>query len=143
MDRGNPPEDDPERRDAGAVHPTTALTDVVHQRARLGILSVLSECGRADFPYLKSLLELTDGNLGRHLEVLAGEGLISVTKGYEGRRPRTWVEITRAGDAALAAQMAAMKELVARFESRSRQEAPRRGTRTTATRAAGPRVRTV
>lgn len=75
--------------------------------------------------------------------MLAGEGLISVTKGYEGRRPRTWVEITRAGDAALAAQMAAMKELVARFESRSRQEAPRRGTWTTATRAAGPRVRTV
>ncbi|HXQ44234.1 MAG TPA: transcriptional regulator [Acidimicrobiales bacterium] len=107
----------PAERDA--VHPTTALTDVVHQRSRLGILSVLSECGRADFPYLKSLLDLTDGNLGRHLEVLAGEGLISVTKGYEGRRPRTWVEITKAGEAALAAQMAAMKELVVRFESRS------------------------
>jgi DNA-binding HxlR family transcriptional regulator len=103
---------------AGEVHPTTTLTDVVHQKARLGILSVLSEAGRADFAYLKSLLQLTDGNLGRHLEILAGDGLITITKGYEGRRPRTWAEITKSGDRALAGQMAAMKQLVTRFESR-------------------------
>jgi DNA-binding MarR family transcriptional regulator len=99
-------------------HPTTQLTELVHQRARLGILTVLSECGRADFGYLKSLLELTDGNLGRHLEILADDGLISITKGYEGKRPRTWAEITRDGESALAAQMAAMKQLVQQFESR-------------------------
>jgi DNA-binding MarR family transcriptional regulator len=102
--------------DADDVHPTTMLTDVVHQRARLGILSVLSESRRADFVYLKAQLQLTDGNLGRHLEILADDGLITITKGYEGRRPRTWAEITKAGDGALAAQMAAMKQLVKRFE---------------------------
>jgi DNA-binding HxlR family transcriptional regulator len=103
---------------SGAAHPTTVLTDVVHQRTRLGILSVLAECRRADFAYLRSLLQLTDGNLGRHLEILADDGLIAITKGYEGRRPRTWAEITKTGDAALAVQMAAMKQLVKRFESR-------------------------
>ncbi len=102
-----------------ADHPATQLAEVVHQRARLGILSVLSECGRADFSYLRSVLRLTDGNLGRNLEVLAEDGLITVTKGYEGRRPRTWAEITRAGEAALAAEIAAMKQLVARFENRT------------------------
>jgi DNA-binding HxlR family transcriptional regulator len=101
-----------------ALHPATALTEVVHQRARLGILAVLSECGRADFGYLKSVLHLTDGNLGRHLEVLAEEGLVAVTKGYEGRRPRTWAELTTKGDGALAAHMDAMKQLVERFERR-------------------------
>lgn len=55
----------------------------MHQRARLGILSILSECGRADFPYLKSVLRLTDGNLSRHLERLADDGLIAITKGYQ------------------------------------------------------------
>jgi DNA-binding HxlR family transcriptional regulator len=108
----------PEDRDSQTVHPATQLAEVVHQRARLGILSVLSECGRADFTYLKSLLQLTDGNLGRHLEVLADEGLISVTKGFEGRRPRTWAEITSTGEAALAVQMKVMKELVQQFEGR-------------------------
>ena len=68
--------------------------ELVHQRARLGILTVLGEADRVDFPYLKALLQLTDGNLGRHIEVLAQEELVHVTKGYEGRRPRTWVEIT-------------------------------------------------
>jgi len=100
------------------AHPTTSLSEVVHQRTRLGILTVLSECRRADFKYLKDVLELTDGNLGRHLEVLADERLISIVKGYEGRRPRTWAEITKAGDAALAEEMAAIKHLVSQFESR-------------------------
>jgi len=109
------------------THPTTMLTDVVHQRTRLGILSVLSECRRADFAYLKSLLQLTDGNLGRHLEILADDGLIAITKGYEGRRPRTWAEITKNGDAALAAQMAAMKQLVKRFEKARPAPTPRPG----------------
>ena len=114
MNKPHAGSDDQERL---PVHPATMLTEVVHQRARLGVLSVLSECGRADFAYLKSLLQLTDGNLGRHLEILADEGLISITKGYEGRRPRTWAEITKSGEAALAAQMAVMKQLVKQFET--------------------------
>lgn len=112
--RAVPDEPEPE-----PVHPATTLTDLVHHRARLGILSVLSECGRADFSYLKSILRLTDGNLGRHLQVLADDELISITKGYAGRRPRTWAEITRRGEGALGAEMAAMKQLVRRFENRS------------------------
>jgi DNA-binding MarR family transcriptional regulator len=106
------------------AHPTAALNDVVHQRARLGILTVLGEAQRVDFPYLKSLLQLTDGNLGRHIEVLAAEGLVRVTKGYEGRRPRTWVEITRPGRGALAAEMDALKQLVQRYERRHLRPAP-------------------
>jgi DNA-binding MarR family transcriptional regulator len=98
------------------AHPTATLNDVVHQRARLGILTVLGEAQRVDFPYLRSLLQLTDGNLGRHIEVLAADGLVEVTKGYEGRRPRTWVEITKLGRGALAAEMAALKQLVQRYE---------------------------
>ena len=98
-------------------HPSTGLNEVVHQRTRLGILSVLAESRRADFMYLKSALGLSDGNLGRHLEILSGEGLIEITKGYEGRRPRTWAEITKTGQSALAAQMAAMKELVNQYEA--------------------------
>ncbi|MCX5063853.1 MULTISPECIES: transcriptional regulator [unclassified Streptomyces] len=97
-------------------HPSVGLNDVVHHRARLGILTVLGQVRKATFPYLKSQLRLTDGNLGRHLEVLAAEGLATLIKGYEGRRPRTWAEITDAGDAALAAEIATLKQLVSQFE---------------------------
>ncbi len=98
------------------VHPARVLDDVVHQRTRLGILTVLAETGRSDFPYLKQVLELTDGNLGRHLEILAEHELVTITKGYQGKRPRTWAEITKLGSQALTAQVAAMREIVDRVE---------------------------
>lgn len=102
--------------DPVSPHPASDLNDVVHHRARLGILTVLGEVQMATFAYLKTLLGLTDGNLGRHIEVLVGGGLVSVTKGYENRRPRTWVTITDAGYAALAAEMAVLKKLLRQFE---------------------------
>lgn len=111
--------DTPDATDASGrdeAHPTSRLDDVVHHKARLGILAVLAEADRADFAYLKSNLGLTDGNLGRHIEVLAGSGLVHVEKGYAGRRPRTWVTITRAGRHALAEEIAAIRELLRRFE---------------------------
>lgn len=100
----------------GRSHPASALNDVVHHRARLGILTVLAEVQTATFPYLKSSLGLTDGNLGRHLEVLAGAGLVSIRKGYQDRRPRTWATLTDAGYAALVKEMDALKELLNQFE---------------------------
>jgi pimeloyl-ACP methyl ester carboxylesterase len=54
------------------VHPATVLDDVIHQRARLGIVVVLAEAGGADFTYLRDTLGLTDGNLGTDGEPLAG-----------------------------------------------------------------------
>jgi len=63
-------------------------------------------------------VSLTDGNLGRHIEVLAGEGLVGITKGYENRRPRTWVTITDSGYAAFTAEMAVLKQVLSQFEQR-------------------------
>lgn len=89
----------------------------MHQKTRLALLTVLDEAGRADFPYLKNLLGLTDGNLGRHLETLAEQSLVEIQKGHEGRRSRTWASITPMGRAALAAEMKVLAELVQRFRS--------------------------
>ncbi len=98
-------------------HPTAELDDTVHQRARLGILTILDESDRADFGYLKRVLGLTDGNLGRHLEVLTGQGLVTSEKVFEGRRPRTWVAITAQGRRALASEISALRALVSRFDA--------------------------
>jgi len=95
-----------------AAHPTRGLDETVHQRHRLGILTITSEADSADFGYLRDALELTPGNLSRHLTVLEEAGLVQVWKGYEGRRPRTWVKITADGRAALTAEVAALTELV-------------------------------
>ncbi len=68
-----------------AAHPTNGLDDTVHQRHRLGILTITAEA-RAEFGYLRDALGLTAGNLSRHLTVLEEAGLIRVEKGYAGRR---------------------------------------------------------
>lgn len=97
----------------GGAHPTSGLDDIVHQRHRLGILTITAEA-RADFGYLRDALGLTAGNLSRHLGVLEEAGLVKVDKGYQGRRPRTWVRITRRGRSALGAELATLAELARR-----------------------------
>jgi len=95
-------------------HPTNGLNDVVHQKHRLGILTIAAESKRVEFGYLKDALELTGGNLSRHLTVLVDAGMLAMEKGYDGRRPKTWVSITRDGRQALADEIAALRALVAR-----------------------------
>ncbi len=95
------------------THPTVRLKDDVHQRARLGILAVLDGAERADFRYLREALGLTDGNLGRHLQVLEDAGYVSIQKVFEKRRPRTWAKITRKGRSAFHDEVAALRQLVA------------------------------
>jgi DNA-binding MarR family transcriptional regulator len=84
----------------------------VHQRHRLGILTITAEADRAEFGYLRDALSLTAGNLSRHLSVLEDAGLVHVEKGYKGRRPRTWVRITGRGRSALAAELDVLARLV-------------------------------
>lgn len=97
-------------------HPALRLDDTVHQRVRLGILAVLEEAKRADFTFVRDALDLSDGNLSRHVQVLEEAGLVRVEKGFEGRRPRTWISATRAGRAALKEELSALRELISRVD---------------------------
>jgi predicted ArsR family transcriptional regulator len=109
---GQPGPEQPGR--TGPEHPTNGLDETVHQRHRLGILTITGEAQRAEFGYLREALGLTPGNLSKHLTVLEQAGMVEVEKGYAGRRPRTWVRITSQGRAALAAELATLTELLRR-----------------------------
>jgi DNA-binding MarR family transcriptional regulator len=111
------------------THPSLRLDNAVHQRTRLGILSVLAGAARVDFTFLRNTLALTDGNLSRNLTVLENSGYIAVEKSFEGRRPRTWVAITPAGQEALAEEIQALREIVQAVE-RETAYAPRATPRT-------------
>ena len=98
------------------THPSRRLDDAVHQRTRLGILAVLCETGRVDFNYLRDALELTDGNLSHNLARMQESGLTQIDKVPDGRRIRTWISATPAGRSALDHELAALRDLLARFE---------------------------
>ncbi len=82
----------------GAPFSYEGLDRVMHEKARLGILTSLASHHRAlTFADLKQLCGLTDGNLSRHLQILDEAGLIEISKGFEGRRPQTTCRLTATG----------------------------------------------
>lgn len=98
------------------AHPANGLDEVVHQRVRLGILTIAHEARRVEFGYLRTSLDLTAGNLSQHLTVLERARLISIEKGYAGKRARTWISITKAGRAALTEEITQLKRLISQIE---------------------------
>ncbi|MFG2527364.1 winged helix-turn-helix domain-containing protein [Streptomyces sp. NPDC048516] len=110
-------EEEQEQQEEEGLHPTRSLDDTVHQRVRLGVLAIAREADRVEFSFLKKQLAVTDGNLSRHLKVLEESGLITVEKGYAGRRPRTWIVLTREGAQALDAELRALRALVLQLEA--------------------------
>lgn len=99
------------------THPVNGLDEVVHQRVRLGILAIAQEAKTVDFGFLQTTLELTAGNLSHNLTVLEAAGLIRIRKGYEGKRPRTRVQITAAGRQALQTEIAHLRQLIAQVDT--------------------------
>ena len=84
------------------VFEDVAGTDrLVHEPARLVVLTALSACDSADFVFLQRLTGLQAGNLSQHLAKLEQGGLVTVTKGFAGKYPQTMVAITAEGQRAV------------------------------------------
>src|SRR5262245_44055453 len=74
------------------------LDRVIHEKARLGIISSLAtHAGGLLFNDLKQLCALTDGNLSRHLQILVEAGLVELWKGQKNNRPQTLCRLTAKG----------------------------------------------
>ena len=76
------------------------LDRLVHEPARLAILTALSVSESADFLFLQRLTGLTKGNLSSHLSKLEKAELVSVEKQFVGKTPNTAVSLTEKGRAA-------------------------------------------
>jgi DNA-binding MarR family transcriptional regulator len=79
----------------------TTLDRLVHEPARLAILTALAACRGCDFVYLQSLTAITKGNLSNHLLKLQEGGLVDIEKGFKGRVPHTTIRLTAKGRAAI------------------------------------------
>lgn len=77
------------------------LDRVIHEPARLAILSALSGVDRADFNYLLVALGLSRGNLSSHMNKLSDAGYVTVKKQFVGNMPNTSYILTNHGKTAL------------------------------------------
>jgi DNA-binding MarR family transcriptional regulator len=82
---------------AKVVDDLAGLDRVIHEPARLSILTALNACKGADFLSLQRLTGLTAGNLSSHLSKLEETGLVRVDKQFVNKKPNTQVQITDGG----------------------------------------------
>lgn len=97
----------------GAPFAYDGLDRVMHERARLGLLtSLVARPDGLAFADLKALCGLTDGNLSRHLQVLEEAGLVTVRKDSAGRRPVTTIRLTAEGRRRFLDYLAVLEQVV-------------------------------
>jgi DNA-binding MarR family transcriptional regulator len=77
------------------------LDRLIHEPARLAIMTALSAAQKADFLFLQRVTGLTKGNLSTHLTKLEEGGLVEIRKEFVGKKPVTWVSLTPDGRAAI------------------------------------------
>ncbi|HWQ53092.1 MAG TPA: transcriptional regulator [Bryobacteraceae bacterium] len=76
------------------------LDRLIHEPARLAIMTILSGAGEADFLYLQREGGFTQGNLSGHLTRLEQAGYLSIEKRFKGKVPLTVCSLTGKGKAA-------------------------------------------
>ena len=74
---------------------------LIYERVRLGIMSALAMNEQLTFNELKSLFDVSDGNLSAHARKLEEANYVVCTKSFEGRRPKSEYRITQVGKKAL------------------------------------------
>jgi DNA-binding MarR family transcriptional regulator len=92
-------------------HPRHLLDDVIHSPVRFAIVALLAAAEKAEFGYVRDVVEVTDSALSRQVATLENAGYVHVTKGYVGKRPRTWLALSKEGKAAFAAHCAALRAI--------------------------------
>jgi DNA-binding MarR family transcriptional regulator len=117
------PEPDRLEPDTGGRFAYHGLERVIHEKARLGILTSLATSSPGlFFTDLRELCELTDGNLSRHLAALKEAGLVEVLRGSSGGRPQSLVKITAAGRVRFTEYIAELERVVSDAVKSSRDE---------------------
>lgn len=84
-----------------AIESLLGVDRLVHEPARLAILTVLSEAEWVEFSFLEAVCQLSKGNLSSHLSKLESGSLVEIDKSFRGKRPLTQVRITASGQTAL------------------------------------------
>lgn len=83
------------------TQPNTELNRILHEPARLLIMTVLSSCQSADFLFLQRATGLTKGNLSSHLSKLEEASFIAIQKRFVGKTPNTHIALTPIGQQAI------------------------------------------
>lgn len=95
------------------VKPLIAQLDrLLENRIRLAVMAVLAVSDTIDFTSLKSMLNVTDGNLAAHIAALERAKYLRVSKSFVGKKPLTRYMITEGGRRAFKKHVDALEGVI-------------------------------
>jgi len=92
----------------------TELDRLIHEQARLLIVTILSTVESADFLFLQRETDLTKGNLSAHLSKLEEAGYVNIEKTFKGKLPLTVCKLTETGQQAFDGYRQQMQNFIAK-----------------------------
>src|SRR3954453_5041731 len=92
--------------------PFLQIDRVIHEKGRMGIMSLLAASPELSFTEMRGTLEMTDGNLTSHIRTLQEAGYVSIAKTYQNNRPLTTCSLTVAGRKAFATYIDLLDQIV-------------------------------
>ena len=101
----------------GDLRSLVEVDRVIHEPARLLIVTLLYAVESADFLYLLRETGLTKGNLSTHLTRLEQAGYVQIAKSFRGKIPQTLCRLTTQGRVAFETYRAQMRSIVNRSPS--------------------------
>ena len=102
----------PEELMSDDLRTLTDLDRLIHEPARLLIVTILSGVISADFLFLQRETGLTKGNLSAHLSKLEEAGYVKIEKTFKGKLPLTVCKLTGTGQKALTKYRQQVQEFI-------------------------------
>jgi DNA-binding MarR family transcriptional regulator len=97
------------------------LDQLLLDPTRLAIVSLLAAAEWAEFGFVRDSVKLSDSALSKQVTTLSRSDLVEVRKGYVGKRPRTWLNLTDNGRDKLAEHISALQTIAEKARSNGAQ----------------------
>ena len=92
------------------IQTPTSIDKLIHEPARLNIMTYLYVVESADFLFMMRQTGLTFGNLSAHMSKLEAAGYIKIIKDFVGKKPHTMLKLTEKGRRAFDGYRKQMKQ---------------------------------
>jgi DNA-binding MarR family transcriptional regulator len=106
----------------GGTLSSLGLDKVIHERARLRVLTYLASSSESEvgFTEIRDALGFSAGNLSVQLRTLEEAGYIEIRKRFVSNKSYTGIRLTPAGQGALSAYLAELEVIVASLKANAK-----------------------
>jgi DNA-binding MarR family transcriptional regulator len=94
------------------IIPILTIDRIIHEPARMLIMSILYAASEVDFLFLLNETDLTKGNIATHTRKLEEEGYIKIKKEFIGKKTHSTYVMTTAGKKCFKAYCESMYDIL-------------------------------